>query len=93
MLSYSMKISLREYALLQAMSEIKYGEVFGVDPEPQPETIDLQISENFRSLLDILREGTSISVLTVHQGEPVAAEIDEKIKDFRCRKKVKFPTR
>ena len=87
------EISEREYDLLQTMAEIGFGEIYGLDPEPQPKTIEAQVSKNFQDLLEIMREGARISVLTVHQGEPVTAEIDEKIKDFRCRKRVKLPTR
>ena len=80
--------------LLRTTRELHYGELFGVEIDPTGPRENLQVSSNERDLVRlILDEGTCyIDVLTVHQSEPVLAEMDVEVRGFRCRKKVKFPT-
>lgn len=78
--------------LIRACREMKYGEMFGVDVDMDSPATVMELTEKENSLVEMLRGGSYIDVLTVHQGEPATAEIDEKIGGFRCRRKIKFPT-
>ncbi|MCB2146586.1 MAG: hypothetical protein KQI81_08935 [Deltaproteobacteria bacterium] len=84
-------VTKHEKELLQTIKDVKFGEMFGVFLPFSTKDKQHKASENDLSLLELLREGLEISVLTVHSGEAVMAEIDEKIGDFRCRKKIKLP--
>ena len=91
--SKTMKLSEAEILLQEAIKEIQCGEMYGVEIPQQKLVKAREVSGNFLSLLEELRDGvTYVDVLTIHQGEPVMMEIDCKINDFRCRKKTKFPT-
>ncbi len=89
----SFLVSTPEYYLLEAIREIKYGELFGVQVDDNHPWIEYEVSPNDLDLLEYIRDGAQyIDVLTVHNGQPVLAETDFKLNGFRCRKKVKFPT-
>lgn len=92
MLRYNTKVTAEERQFLDAIHRVEYGEIYS--PKLKPGALDQEasVSENARDLLNTVREGTEISILTIHAGEPVYAEVDQVIGGFRCRKKVKFPT-
>jgi hypothetical protein len=94
MLNWSVVLTLEELDLYHAIKDTGYGEIFGIEiPISGDYRFSQDVSENFRDLLTLIRSGIhTISVLTLHQGEPVLVELDEKIGDFRCRKKIKIPT-
>ena len=92
MLRYETKVTADEQALLVAVQKVEYGEIFSPKITPGPIDVPVTISANAKDLLDLVRDGVTISILTVHGGEPVYAEVDQMIGSFRCRKKVKFPT-
>jgi len=86
-------ISAPEYQLLEAIKEVYYGELFGVQVDDNAKWIDYELTQAEVDLLSFIRDGTQyIDILTVHCGQPAFAEIDMKLHGFRCRKKVKFPT-
>jgi hypothetical protein len=88
-----MTLTKQEKELLDAVVEVKYGEIFGVELDPGKPEIEVEASQNFRSLIEAIRDGLNhISVLTIHQGDPAMAETDFKHKGFSCRKKYRFPT-
>ena len=94
MLLSTIAISGEENRLLSVMQELGFGELFDVEIADQPKTLTVEVSENAASLVDLIRSGVQdIAVITVHQGEPVLAEVDEVNSGFRCRKRIKFPTR
>ena len=93
MLRSTMKLSEAEVKLLEAIHEVGYGEMFGVEVPHGAPNSNREVSKNFKDLVEFVRDGNQyIDVLTIHQGEPVTAEIDQEIKGFRCRKKRRFPT-
>lgn len=86
-------VSTPEYLLLEAIREVKFGELFGVQVDDQHKWIDYELLQAEMDLLCFIRDGAQyIDVLTVHNGQPVLAETDFRLSGFRCRKKVKFPT-
>ena len=93
MLISSMIVSREEDLLLRTMDDIAYGEIYSVLISPSLHCMEIQVSPARREVIETLREGTEISILSVHQKEPVYMEIDERNNDFRCRKKTKLPTK
>lgn len=94
MIKYSIKVSKREKELLQAIEEIKFGEIHGIIFPPGNYVLDCEekVSAIQMELIEKIRGGAQeISVLRIHNGEPAYAEIDQKINGFSCRKKLKFP--
>lgn len=86
-------VSTPEWQLLEAIREIKYGEIFGVQVDDNGKWIEDEVTPAEACLLEYIRDGAQyIDILTVHNGQPTLAETDMKIHGFRCRKKVKFPT-
>ena len=86
-------VSAREQELLDVIHEVQYGELYGVEIEAQEPGIEELVSPAERDLLEAIRGGLQyIDVLTIHNAEPVVAELDYKRAGFRCRKKIKFPT-
>jgi hypothetical protein len=92
MLKYFVRISGEERKLIETIQKIGYGEVYSPKVETGPQTEILEVSANVADLLDLVRSGAPISIITIHQYEPVYAEVDQLMDGFRCRKKVKFPT-
>jgi hypothetical protein len=93
MVIFPMVVSDAELDLMDAIREVRYGEIYGVELKPGPYQHKVDVSQNLHDLLISIRDGfNDISVLTVHQGEPTIAESDFKHKTFCCRKKIKFPT-
>lgn len=93
MVKYDIDVSDSEAALIEAMRNLRYGEMFSVEIDARPAGQAMKVSANVRSLLELTRDGMQhIDVLTVHEGEPVLAEIDYQDRGFRCRKRIKFPT-
>lgn len=86
-------VTAREQELLDVIHEVQYGELYGVEIEAQEPGIEELVSPAERDLLEAIRGGLQyIDVLTIHNAEPVVAELDYKRAGFRCRKKIKFPT-
>ena len=80
--------------LLRTTRDLKFGELFGVDLDLRGPRENMNVSLNERDLVQFIldEEACYIDVLTVHQSEPVTAEMDMEVRGFRCRKKIKFPT-
>ena len=91
MVHYNARVSASELSLIQTIRSVKYGEIFSPKVAPGPFDKDVEISMNIRQLLDLIRDGCEVAILTIHQGEPTLAEVDTLINNFRCRKKIKFP--
>jgi hypothetical protein len=88
-----MKLTQQEYDLVLVMREIKYGEIYGIELASGIQDKELDVSPSTKALIQAIRDGENdIGVLTVHNKEPVNAEVDYKSKGFCCRKKIKFPT-
>ncbi len=88
-------VSASEADLIEAMSQVRYGEIYGVEiPPGGGDFIEWdELPQPTKDLILYIRSGVQhIDVLTVHNGLPTAAETDMKVYGFRCRKKVKFPT-
>jgi hypothetical protein len=93
MVSSDMILSDEEKQLLDAIRDVNYGEIYGVEIISGNPKHHVQVSANAQDLIEAIRDGqNSISVLTIHQGEPVMAETDYKRGRLHCRKKTKFPT-
>jgi len=94
MLQLNIDITQREKDLIEAIREVKFGEMYGVEIQSQSyfsEHVILTPSQH--DLIQAIRNGLQdISVLSIHNGDPAFAEVDEVINGFRCRKKIKFPT-
>ncbi len=80
--------------LLRTTRDLNFGELFGVDLDLRGPRENMIVSQNERDLVQFIldEEACYIDVLTVHQSEPVTAEMDLEMRGFRCRKKIKFPT-
>ena len=91
MQTFPMALSEDEARLIEAVQAVRFGEVYGVKIEPGPVGRLRRLSSAERALVLEMRDGLrEISVLHVHEGQPVYAEVDEKVGGFRCRKKVRF---
>ena len=92
MQTFSMELTKEEAGLIETLRVVVYGEIYGVKLPSGSARIPQRLSSAERALILEMRDGMSnISVLHVHEGQPVYAEVDEKIAGFRCRKKIKFP--
>jgi hypothetical protein len=80
--------------LLLTTRELRFGELYGVDLEMRGPRNNFEVSKAEKDLVKLILddEACYIDVLTVHQSEPVTAEMDMEVRGFRCRKKIKFPT-
>jgi hypothetical protein len=87
-------VSYPEWELLEAIRELKFGEMYGVEIDlTQDQWMDYKLTPAITDFLLYLRSGIPyIDVLTVHNGQPVIAETDLKIDKFKCRRRVKFPS-
>lgn len=86
-------VTAREQELLDVIREVQYGELYGVEIEAQEPEREELVTPAERDLLEAIRGGLQyIDVLTIHNAEPVVAELDFSRASFRCRKKIKFPT-
>ena len=92
MLRYKARISGEERRLIETIQKIGYGEIYAPKMEGQLHNEVADVSTNVKDLLDLIRSGAPVSIIIIHQNEPVYAEVDQLIDGFRCRKKVKFPT-
>ncbi len=92
MLRYKARISGEERKLIDTITKIGYGEIYSPKIEDKLHNEVADVSANVRDLLDLIRSGAPVSIIIIHQNEPVYAEVDQLIDGFRCRKKVKFPT-
>ena len=92
MQTFAVELTEDEAQLIEALREVAFGEVYGVCLTEGPVGRLRRLSSAERALILEMRDGTKdISVLHVHEGQPTYAEVDEKIKGFRCRKKIRFP--
>ena len=86
-----MKLSQAEKDLIDAIREVQYGEIYGIEILEGPAVLEASLNGAAQWLIGEIREGlTNISVLTIHDGRPVAAEADFKFRDLCCRKKYKY---
>ena len=93
MLKYTLNVSKETLALLQTMRALQFGDIYGAEVHISHEKVSVELSRAERDLVNLIESGVQyFDVLTVHHGNPVMAEIDEKNGSFRCRKKVRFPT-
>lgn len=92
MLRYKARISGEERKLIETIQKIGYGEIYSPKVDEQLHNEVADISANEKDLLDLIRSGAPVSIIIIHQNEPVYAEVDQLIDGFRCRKKIKFPT-
>ena len=92
--SQSQLVSSHEADLIDAIREVQFGELYGVDiPASETRLIEKPLTPVMWDLILYIRSGVQhIDVLTVHHGQPIQAETDCKILGFHCRKKTKFPT-
>jgi hypothetical protein len=88
-------VSPGEADLLEAISVLEFGEMFGVEiRQGEGQWIETEISQEMHALPLYTRTGIQyIDVLTVYRGQPVQAETDSILFGFRCRKSMKFPNR
>ena len=93
MLRYALKVSPAEKALIEATRALRYGELFEVAVAAGEPTEAIEVSPGEADLLRLVRSAgpLSIDVLTVHQGQPVLAELELIVNGFRGRKKLKLP--
>jgi hypothetical protein len=94
MLKYKTIVNSQIAVLITTMRSLRFGEMYGVEIDLDGDDLfPLEVSKNEYDLVQEIHNGLQhIDVLTVHNGEPVRAEVDEKTNGFRCRKKIKFPT-
>jgi hypothetical protein len=92
-LRYSMRVTSAEQTLVETIQKLRFGEMYSLKVGQTPDVqFPLTTSANVRDLLELLREWGRVDVLTVHEGEPVTAELDYQENGYRCRKRIKFPT-
>ncbi len=92
MIRYKARISGEERKLIDTIQKIGFGEIYSPKVEGQLHDEVIDVSANVRDLLDLIRSGTPVSIIIIHQNEPVYAEVDQLVDGFRCRKKVRFPS-
>ena len=93
MLRYKLSVNDQTRSLIQTIRRLRFGEIYGVEIALGGDTSPIDLSKNEFDLVKEIENGLqSIDMLTIHNGEPVLAEVDYKDNCFRCRKKVKFPT-
>lgn len=92
MLRYKARVSGEERRLIDTIHKIGYGEIYSPKVEGQLHNEVADVSANVKDLLDLIRSGAPVSIIIIHQNEPVYAEVDQLIDGFRCRKKVRFPS-
>ncbi len=94
MLKYKAVVNSQTAVLITTTRSLRFGELYGVEIELDGDDLfPLEVSKNEYDLIEAIHNGLQyIDVLTVHNGEPVRAEVDAKTNGFRCRKKIKFPT-
>ena len=86
------KLSDPEYRLITAIQSVNFGEMFGVEVQHEEPTLEYLATQQEQDLIFVIRSGYQyIDVLTVHNGQPTLAELDQIIDGFRCRKRVRFP--
>ncbi len=93
MLKYKAVVNSQIAVLITTTRSLRFGELYGVEIDLDGDQYPLEVSKNEYDLIEAIYNGLQhIDVLTIHNGEPVRAEVDEKTNGFRCRKKIKFPT-
>jgi hypothetical protein len=93
MLLYPLSVSAGERALISAIRQIVYGEIFGAEIPPGESIHRVEVSHAERSLVMEIRNGLQrIDVIHIHEGRPAYLEVDEKIGGFHSRRKIKIPT-
>ena len=93
MLRYIRNVSVSEGELLDAIEELRFGEIYGIQLD-EGEFLKLrELSDEEWKLVSFLRLGKPyIDILQVHMGQPQMALQDRTIGPFRCQKKTKFST-
>lgn len=89
--SVSEVLTEHEENLIDAIHEMRFGELYGVEIPADGERLHKLLSPAEQELIYFIRAGHQyIDILTVHNGQPTLAEIDCKIRGFRTRRKVRF---
>ena len=87
----SLALSVYEKGLLDEIENLAYGELYSVRHREQELTFNLRISFKRKNFIQALRERKFIDRLTIHDCEPVAAEIRCNTESGReCLQKLKF---
>ena len=93
MLKYTSAVNGPIHKLIETTRNLRFGEIYGVEIALEDPWTFIEVSTNERDLIEQIKDGLQyIDVLTVHNGEPVLAEVDDKVNGFRTRQKIKFPT-
>lgn len=88
---YSIPISINEQRLLEAIQEVKFGELYGVEVLDAPKEIITKVKDSNVKLLELIREGNPlVDTITIHDGEAVSAIIVGMRHGWGYRKKVKL---
>jgi hypothetical protein len=90
MIKSSIQVSNNVEQLILTIRSLNFGEIFSVNPDLEENVREMEVSANEKALIDTLHEHRKIDIITVHQGEPVYAEIDKVTNKFRCRQKIKL---
>ncbi len=84
-------ITEREDELIEALHELCFGELYGVEILEEGDHLLRLLSQAEQELIYFIRAGHQyIDILTVHNGQPILAEVDFKIRGFRVRRRVRF---
>jgi hypothetical protein len=87
----NLAVTDEERKLIEDIQELRFGEIYEISLERKQMSAVMPLSEKQKQLLQALRQGRRIEKLTVHEGEPTAAEIKDKTKHGRdCLRKVRF---
>jgi hypothetical protein len=87
----NLAVTDEERKLIEDIQELRFGEIYEISLERGQVSAVIPLSEKQKQLLQALRQGRRIEKLTVHEGEPTAAEIKDKTKYGRdCLRKVRF---
>lgn len=83
-------LSRTEYALLEEIRDLGYGEVYEVSlGETTPEKV-FEIEEEERNLINSLRRFGTLDRIIIHDGLPSIAEKKTTVSGRRAVKKIKF---
>ena len=84
-------VSVSENSLLDAMKELKFGEMKDVNVDDGMPRIDRALTEKQVALVNFIRDGNQhIDKLVVHEGEPMQVETYMNVKGFHCVRKIRM---
>ncbi len=91
--SQAENLSEQERDLIDTIRELVFGELYGVEIPDREAVYTRLLTPIEQDLILYIRSGCQhIDILTVHNGQPAMAETDSKIRGFRARRRVRFPT-